>query len=62
MDSQFNKAQPEMQSVAQAELQAVSGGYIPMIDVSGMPDRSEMCGTMWYLYTTEQDFQAHPLP
>ncbi len=48
MDSQIN-AQPEMQSVDQAELQAVSGGYIPTVDVSGMPDRSEMCGTAWYL-------------
>ena len=41
--------QPQMQSVEAFELEAISGGYLPMVDVTGMPDRSEQCGTMWYL-------------
>jgi hypothetical protein len=41
------KTQPQMQTVEQFELEAVSGGFY--VDVTGMPDRSEMCGTMWYL-------------
>ena len=56
MDSQFN-AQPEMQSVEQTELQAISGGYISMISVTGMPDRSEQCGTMWYLEQLSKVFR-----
>jgi hypothetical protein len=52
----------EMQSVEQAELQAVSGGYIPMIDVSGMPDRSEQCGTMWYLEQLSKLFRPTRFP
>ncbi len=37
-----------MQTLASTELTSVSGG-LTIVDVSGMPDRTVMCGTMWYL-------------
>ena len=37
----------EMQTLQPSEMQAVSGGVMPYTDLSGMPDRSVMCGTMW---------------
>ena len=37
----------EVQTVSESEMQAISGG-LSYTSVSGMPDRSEMCGTMWY--------------
>jgi hypothetical protein len=46
-----------MQAIELFELEAVSGGYIKTVDVSGMPDRSEMCGTMWYLEQLSKIFR-----
>jgi hypothetical protein len=31
------------------ELEAVAGGLLYPVDLSQMPDRSVMCGTMWVL-------------
>jgi hypothetical protein len=36
-----------MQTVQTSEMEAICGGVMAMHDVSGMPDRSVMCGTMW---------------
>jgi hypothetical protein len=37
----------EVQAASEFEMQAISGGVI-YTDMSGMPDRSVACGTMWY--------------
>ena len=52
-----SNTQSQLQSIEQFELEAISGGYLPMIDVSGMPDRSEQCGTMWYLEQLSKIFR-----
>ena len=39
--------QAEIRVLDNAEIDSVAGGSI--IDVSQMPDRSVMCGTMWLL-------------
>lgn len=39
----------ELRLLDTAEINAVCGGLLPAVDVTGMPDRSEMCGTMWLL-------------
>ena len=31
------------------ELNQIVGGYFGTVDVSGMPDRTETCGTIWLL-------------
>jgi hypothetical protein len=38
----------DVSPVSERELVAVSGGAVPIVDTTGMPDRSVMCGTMWY--------------
>ena len=39
--------QSEIRVLENAEVDHVAGGYLPSVDVTGMPDRSEMCGTLW---------------
>ena len=39
--------QAEIRVLENAEVDHVAGGYLPSVDVTGMPDRSEMCGTLW---------------
>ena len=40
--------QAEIRVLDNAEVDSVAGGYMPAIDVSGMPDRAVGgCGTMW---------------
>jgi hypothetical protein len=42
--------QSEIRVLETAEIDHVAGGYMPSIDVSGMPDRMVGgCGTMWLL-------------
>jgi hypothetical protein len=42
--------QAEIRFLDDAEVDSVAGGYMPIIDVSGMPDRAVGgCGTMWLL-------------
>ena len=36
-----------LRSLSNTEINAVAGGLMYGPDVSGMPDRSIMCGTMW---------------
>jgi len=38
-----------MQALEPSEMQAVCGGLGVVPDISGMPDRTVMCGTMWLL-------------
>ena len=37
--------QTEIRVLENAEVDCVAGGNF--VDMSGMPDRSEMCGTLW---------------
>ena len=39
--------QAEIRVLENAEVDCVAGGFMSTVDVSGMPDRSEMCGTLW---------------
>ena len=40
----------EIRLLDDAEVDGVAGGYMPSVDVSGMPDRMVGgCGTMWLL-------------
>ena len=39
--------QTEIRVLENTEVDCVAGGYVPIVDVTGMPDRSEMCGTLW---------------
>lgn len=40
----------EIRTLDSTEIDSVAGGYIiSPIDISEMPNRDEMCGTMWYL-------------
>jgi hypothetical protein len=40
----------EIRALDSSEIDSVAGGYIiSPIDISEMPDRSVMCGTMWYM-------------
>ena len=32
-----------------AEIDCVAGGFGPGVDMTGMPNWDQMCGTMWYL-------------
>lgn len=41
--------QTEIRVLENTEVDSVAGGYLPSVDVTGMPDRSVMCGTMWLL-------------
>jgi hypothetical protein len=41
--------QTDIRTLDAMEIDGVAGGLVSTIDVSGMPDRSEMCGTMWYM-------------
>lgn len=42
--------QAEIRVLEIEEVDCVAGGYIPSIDISGMPDRAVGgCGTMWLL-------------
>jgi hypothetical protein len=42
--------QDEIRVLDSAEVEYVTGGYMPSpVDMSQMPDRTVMCGTMWYL-------------
>ena len=42
--------QTEIRVLDNAEIDCVAGGYLPSIDISGMPDRMVGgCGTMWLL-------------
>lgn len=43
------EAQTEIRALETSEIDSVAGGLVSLVDVSGMPDRSEMCGTMWYM-------------
>ena len=48
METQTNQfADSGVQALQPAEMRAVVGGVGVFIDVSGMPDRSVTCGTMW---------------
>jgi hypothetical protein len=38
----------DLQALSDRELDAINGGVMPMVSTEGMPDRSVMCGTMWY--------------
>ena len=49
MTSTNTTQQTEIQVLETEEVDSVAGGYIPSIDVSQMPDRSVMCGTMWLI-------------
>jgi hypothetical protein len=50
METSVNhRAAFEMQALEPSEMQAVCGGVLISADVSGMPDRTVMCGTMWLL-------------
>jgi hypothetical protein len=40
-------AKTEIRTLTADEMHAVAGGYISTIDVSGMPSRDVVCGTMW---------------
>jgi hypothetical protein len=39
--------QTEIRVLDNTEVASVAGGYVPTVDVNGMPDRSVMCGTLW---------------
>jgi hypothetical protein len=42
--------QAEVRVLESAEIDCVAGGYLPTVDVTGMPDRAVGgCGTMWLL-------------
>jgi hypothetical protein len=42
--------QAEIRVLESAEIDYVAGGYLPTVDVTGMPDRAVGgCGTMWLL-------------
>ena len=47
MTSTTIEQQTEIRVLENAEVDTVAGGYVPV--VTGMPDRSEMCGTLWLL-------------
>jgi hypothetical protein len=47
--TQTFERQTDFRVLETAEVETVSGGYLPTVDVSGMPDRSVVCGTMWYM-------------
>ena len=48
MDSSMNRdAQSTLQPLDRAEAQSVDGGLYLGVDVTGMPSRDVMCGTMW---------------
>ena len=49
MTSTTIEQQTEIRVLENAEVDTVAGGYVPVVDVTGMPDRSEMCGTLWLL-------------
>ena len=40
-------AKTEIRTLNANEMDTVAGGYISTIDVSGMPNRDEACGTIW---------------
>jgi hypothetical protein len=46
----------EMQAVSEAEMQVLSGGSVLYTDLSGMPDRTVTCGTMWYQQLLQKIF------
>lgn len=49
MTSRVNVSkQAEIRVLKTAEVDQVAGGFMG-VDVSGMPDRSVVCGTMWLL-------------
>ena len=50
----------EMQSLQPSEMQAVCGGVGVFTDVSGMPDRTVTCGTMWLLDRLLERFYPSP--
>ena len=48
--TQIIDQQEDIRALDNAEVDCVAGGALwSPVDVSQMPDRSEMCGTMWYL-------------
>ena len=47
--TQSFEAQTAIRALDAAEIDSVAGGLYSPVDVSGMPDRSVMCGTMWYM-------------
>jgi hypothetical protein len=49
-----------MQALQPSEMQAVCGGVGVLTDISGMPDRTVTCGTMWLLDRLLERF--HPSP
>jgi len=50
----------EMQTLQPSEMQAVGGGVGVFTDVSGMPDRTVTCGTMWLLDRFLERFYPSP--
>jgi hypothetical protein len=40
-------ASTEIRPLNANEIRAVAGGYVSTTDVSGMPSRDVICGTMW---------------
>jgi hypothetical protein len=61
METQTNEVvESGVQALQPAEMQEVVGGVGVFIDVSGMPDRSVTCGTMWLRDRLLDRFSPYP--
>ena len=61
MKTQTNQAvDAGLQALQPSEMQAISGGVGVFVDVSGMPDRSVVCGTAWLLNRLLDRFNPYP--
>jgi len=50
----------QMQALQPSEMHTVCGGVGVFTDVSGMPDRTVICGTMWLLDRFLERFYPSP--